>query len=42
MKVELLMETEYINKQVFKSMNNDAVELIKLITSSIKTAKVNG
>ena len=37
--LELLKETEYINTSEFESINIDAVENIKLITSSIKTAK---
>jgi len=37
--LELLCETNYISKIEFESMNLDAVELIKLITASIKTAK---
>ena len=37
--LELLNDSEYLNVQQFESINNDAVELIKLITSSIKTAK---
>ena len=37
--LELLNATEYIADIEFESINNDAVELIKLITSSIKTAK---
>ncbi|MDR2894679.1 MAG: four helix bundle protein [Alistipes sp.] len=40
--LELMQETEYISLQEFESLNADAVELIKLITSSIKTTKVNG
>lgn len=39
--LELLAETNYLNSQAFESLNNDAVELIKLVTSSIKTAKAN-
>jgi four helix bundle protein len=39
--LELLQTTEYISRQEFESINTDAVELIKLITSSIKTAKTN-
>ena len=35
----LMQETGYISKQEFESINADAVEIIKLITSSIKTAK---
>lgn len=37
--LELLKETEYISEQGFESINVDAVEIIKLITSSIKTTK---
>jgi len=37
--LELLIETEYILDKEFESINNDAVEIIKIITSSIKTAK---
>ena len=37
--LELMKETEYISKQEFESINIDAVEIIKMITSSIKTAK---
>jgi len=37
----LLYKTEYITDNEFESLNNDAVELMKLITSSIKTAKIN-
>jgi len=37
--LELLKETEYISEQQFKSLHDDAIELIKLITAIIKTAK---
>ena len=37
--LELLIETEYISNKEFESINGDAVEIIKMITSSIKTAK---
>lgn len=37
--VELLNATNYLSLDLFNSLNNDAVEIIKLITSSIKTAK---
>jgi four helix bundle protein len=37
--LELLEATEYISNKEFNSMNEDAIELIKLITTSIKTAK---
>jgi four helix bundle protein len=38
--LELAQATGYISEQEFESINKDAVELIKLITSSIKTAKL--
>ncbi len=37
----LLSETGYINKEEYDSMKTDCEELIKLLTSSIKTAKQN-
>jgi len=37
--LELLQATEYISKQEFESINAYAVEIIKMLTSSIKTAK---
>lgn len=37
--IELLFAAEYITQQQFDSVNNNAVEIIKIITSSIKTAK---
>jgi four helix bundle protein len=37
--LELLKETEYISINEFEGMNADAIEIIKLITSTIKTAK---
>lgn len=39
--LELLKETEYLTQQQFESINNDGVELIKRITSIIKTTKSN-
>jgi four helix bundle protein len=39
--LELLSETEYISKEDFKNINQDAIELIKMITSSLKTLKSN-
>ena len=39
--LELLYQTQYLNKEQFESVNNDALEIIKLITSIIKTAKTN-
>jgi four helix bundle protein len=35
----LLKETEYISINEFENINTDAIEIIKIITSSIKTAK---
>lgn len=37
--LELLKETEYISSENFESINSDAVEILKLITSIIKTTK---
>lgn len=37
--LELLHSTEDISTQEFESLNGDAIEIIKLITSNIKTAK---
>jgi four helix bundle protein len=37
--LELLNATEYLNKQQFENVNADAVEIIKLITSIIKSTK---
>jgi four helix bundle protein len=37
--LELMRETEYLSNAAFESINTDAIELIKILTSSIKTAK---
>ncbi|WP_337085587.1 four helix bundle protein [Elizabethkingia anophelis] len=37
--LELFQATDYISAQEFESINEDAVEIIKLITSIIKTTK---
>ena len=37
--LELLQETEYLDKNEFCSINEDSIEIIKIITSSIKTVK---
>ena len=37
--LELLKETDYLSETEFNSINTDAVEVIKLITSIIKTTK---
>lgn len=39
--LELLKETEYLSAQQFESINENAIEIIKLITSIIKTTKAN-
>ena len=39
--LELLKETDYISSKEFSSLNNDAVEIIRLITSIIKSTKIN-
>ncbi len=39
--LELLKETEYLTIEQFESIHNDAVEIIKLITSIIKSVKAN-
>ncbi|HRP16522.1 MAG TPA: four helix bundle protein [Ginsengibacter sp.] len=39
--LELLLATDYISKKEFESLNADAVELIKIITTIIKNAKAN-
>ena len=39
--LELLMRTDYIQKREYISLNSDFVEIIKLLTSIIKTSKEN-
>jgi len=39
--LELLKETNYLNSEQYDSINNDAIEIIKMITSIIKTTKAN-
>lgn len=39
--LELLHLTQHLNNEQFESVNNNALEIIKLITSIIKTAKTN-
>lgn len=39
--LELLKETDYISDQMFSSLDNDCLELIKLLTSIILTTKRN-
>ena len=38
--LELLKETDFIQQSEYESINADAVEIIKLITASLKTAKL--
>jgi four helix bundle protein len=39
--LELLKATDYLRQEQFDSINNDAVEIIKLITAIIKSTKSN-
>ena len=39
--LELLKETNYISISDFENMNTDAVEILKLLTTIIKTTKLN-
>jgi four helix bundle protein len=39
--LELLRETDYLTLEQFENHSNDAVEIIKLITTIIKTVKSN-
>lgn len=39
--LELLRESDYLSSEQFDSVNKDAVEIIKLITSIIKSTKTN-
>ncbi len=39
--LELLKETDYLTIEQFQSINTDAVEIIKLLTSIIKSTKAN-
>ena len=39
--LELLVETDYISKEVFESIYEDNEEIIKLLVSSTKTIKEN-
>ena len=37
--LDLLKDTDYLTQEEFESINNDATEMLKLITSIIKTSK---
>lgn len=39
--LELLKETSYLTNEQFQTINADAVEIIKLLTSIVKTTKTN-
>ena len=39
--LELLKETDYLTKEQFQTLYDDTVEIIKLLTSIIKTTKQN-
>ncbi len=39
--LELLKETDYLSNEQYESINKDAIEVIKMITSIIKTTKAN-
>ena len=39
--IELLYKTDYLDEDGFKSINEDCVELFKLITTILKTKKAN-
>jgi len=39
--ITLLRDSEYLNEKMFESINPDIEELIRLLVSSIKTAKNN-
>jgi len=39
--LELLKETDYLSSEQFESIYTDAVEIIKLITAILKSAKAN-
>ena len=40
--LELLLKTDYLTEKQFKSINKDSIEIIKLITSIIKSTKSTG
>ena len=39
--LELLKETQYITETEYNSINDNTIELIKMLVSSIKTARTN-
>lgn len=39
--LELLLATDYLKKEEFDSINEDAIELIKILTTILKNSKAN-
>ncbi len=39
--LELLYATEILSKEQFDNLNNDAIEIMKILTAIIKTTKLN-
>ena len=39
--LELLTSTDYLTREQFDSISTDAIEILKMLTSTIKTAKNN-
>lgn len=39
--LDLLHTIDYINKRMYESMMKDAIELLKMLISSVKTTKSN-
>lgn len=39
--LELLIKTEYITNEQYESINNDSIEINKILISIIKTTKIN-
>lgn len=40
--IELLYQSKYLTEEIYKSIQMDAKELLKLLISIIKSSKVNG
>ena len=38
--LELLHQSEYVDKQIYQSMSSDGEEIVKLLTAIVKAAKV--
>ena len=37
--LDLLHETDYISKEIYESLHEDCIELVKILTATIKTTK---